>query len=74
MIKTNPPKYLFRDSDGERYSLNEDGETYSMDSSMMYDKYKYKFELLMYYGFKFRLDECNIVKDTLRYEGCGEIE
>lgn len=42
----NTPKYLYRQSDGERFTKNEDG-TYSMDSSMMGTPYTYNYETLM---------------------------
>lgn len=46
MNKENAPEKLERISDGEIFSLNEDG-TYSMDSSLMFIKYTYSLEMLM---------------------------
>ena len=44
------PKHLWRD-DGDRLTLNDDGETYSFDDSGMFPKYKYSYDRLVHDGF-----------------------
>lgn len=50
------PKYLYRQDDNEKFSLNEDGETYSIEfMKVKFPKsftFKYRYEVLMSYGFR----------------------
>lgn len=53
------PTFLYRDDDGERFTLNSNGK-YTMDSSKMNPKYEYNYDCLMSFGFVDSLDNCHI--------------
>lgn len=44
------PKYLYRPDDGFRFTLQSDGK-YTMDKSMMANKYRYEYKVLISLGF-----------------------
>lgn len=55
----NLPKYLYRHSDGMRYTRQKNG-LYSMDKSMMHKKYEYDYETLIKNKFVDSLSKCEI--------------
>ena len=66
------PQYLYRNSDGERFTCQPNGE-YTMDSSEMYHPHQYSYEILISYGFKEFLEDCEIIVSYIpaKYDGHG---
>ena len=68
------PQYLYRNDDGERFTLQDDG-LYTMDSSMMYEPYGYSYKSLISYGFKESLADCDMISYIpAKYDGHGDVE
>ena len=61
-------KYLYRKDDGERFTKQSDGK-YTMDKSMMGEKYRYTYASLKSHGFVDSLDECVIVNHEDHHYG-----
>jgi hypothetical protein len=65
------PKHLYRSSDAERFTRDENG-MYTMDRSEMYNKYRYTWETLKAYGFVGRKRDC-VLEEYIpeKYDGHG---
>ena len=65
------PQYLYRNDDGERFTLQDDGK-YTMDSSNMYYAYRYTYKVLVSCGFKESLADCDMISYIpAKYDGHG---
>ena len=67
------PKYLYRTSDGYRFTRQPDG-TYTMDKSRMGRKWKYSYNSLKLLGFVEDLRECEIVVYESDNDGHGDVD
>ena len=67
------PQYLYRNSDGERFTCQPDGK-YTMDASKMYYPYRYTYDTLIGYGFRESLEACEIIHAVTEYSRCGDEE
>lgn len=55
------PKYLYRSSDGFRFTLRDDGR-YSMDDTMMVPAYSWPIEVLKFPDFVENFEQCKFEK------------
>ena len=69
-MKLHKPKYLYRSSDGFRFTLRDDGR-YSMDATMMVPSYSWPIESLGHPDFVESLDQCKIEKYESYNDGHG---